>query len=71
MTFLTVLFIKAVSWRSLQFYSIEMIKSTVVTEHYVIINLMAKENQIMIRVIPINQYVRRKKSSVSMLIIFE
>lgn len=48
-----------------------MIKSTVVTKHYAIIKLMAKENQIMIRVIPINQYVRRKKSSVSMLIIFE
>lgn len=46
-------------------------KSTVVTEHYAIINLMAEENQIMIRTIPINQYVRRKKSSVSMLIIFE
>ena len=44
-----------------------MMKSTLVTEHYAIINLTAKENQIMIRVIPINQYVHRKKSSVSTL----
>lgn len=54
MTFLTVLFKEAVSWHSQKFYSIEIIKLTVATEHYAIINLMAEENQIMIRVIPIS-----------------